>query len=126
MEQYQVLPNHDPQRGGAELLVLALLRDRPMYGYEIIRELRDRSEGYFAMEEGLLYPTLHRLEREGLVQAEWQLVGGRRRRYYAITESGLAALSSAATEWVAFSRRFLGILNPSGGGAHGGTWPIVP
>ncbi len=112
-------PSHDLQRGSAELLVLALLRDRPMYGYEIIRELRDRSEGYFAMEEGLLYPTLHRLEREGLVQAEWQLVGGRKRRYYAITESGLAALSSAAVEWTTFSRRFLGILNPSGGAALG-------
>lgn len=42
---------------------LALLRDKAMYGYEIVRELRERSEGYFAMEEGLLYPTLHKLER---------------------------------------------------------------
>lgn len=69
-------------------------------------------------EEGLLYPTLHRLEREGLVRAEWRLVDGRKRRYYAITESGLAALSSAMTEWTTFSQKFLGILSPPGGARY--------
>lgn len=118
-----MFPSRDLLRGSAELLILALLRDRPMYGYEIIRELRERSEGYFAMEEGLLYPTLHRLEREGLLRAEWQLVDGRRRRYYAITESGLAALSSATAEWTTFSQKFLGILNPSGGARYAEATP---
>jgi len=97
-----------------------------MYGYEIIQELRARSEGYFAMEEGLLYPTLHRLERKGLVQAEWRLVAGRKRRYYAATEAGLAALGSAATAWAIFLRNFRGILNPKGGKLHGGAEPLLP
>jgi len=118
-------PSRDLQRGSAELLVLALLRDRPMYGYEIIRELRERSEGYFAMEEGLLYPALHRLEREELVRAEWKLVDGRKRRYYAITESGLAALSSATAEWATFSRIFLGILDPFGGARYAEAAPDI-
>ncbi len=121
-----MFPNRDLQRGSSELLVLALLRDRAMYGYEIVRELRERSEGYFAMEEGLLYPTLHKLEREGLVLAEWRVVAARKRRYYAATESGLAALSSAAVEWATFLHRFLGVLNPSGGKLHGGAEPLLP
>src|SRR6185312_4743778 len=98
------------QRGSAEILVLALLRDRAMYGYEIIRELAERSEGYFTMEEGHLYPILHRLERQGLAQTEWRQVDGRRRRYYALTRDGLAALNGASSDWETFARWFSRIL----------------
>lgn len=111
-------PGRDLRRSSAELLVLALLRDRPMYGYEIVRELHRRSEGYFAMEEGLLYPALHKLEREGLARAEWREVGGRRRRYYALTEAGLAALDSGVAEWSAFLQKLLAIIAPGGGIRH--------
>lgn len=106
---------YDRQRGSAEILVLALLRERPMYGYEIIRELADRSEGYFAMEEGHLYPILHRLERRGWAATEWRQVEGRRRRYYALTQDGLNALNDSASEWEAFIRWFSHILRPEGG-----------
>lgn len=121
-----MFPSRDRQRGSAELLLLALVRDRAMYGYEIVRELEARSQGYFAMEEGLLYPTLHRLEREGLVRAEWRVVEGRKRRYYAATESGLAVLTSATADWTVFLNRFLDVLNPSGGKLHGEAKPLLP
>jgi DNA-binding PadR family transcriptional regulator len=109
-----VFPQRDLQRGSAELLVLGILRERAMYGYEIVRELRDRSEGYFDMEEGLLYPTLHRLEREGLVRAEWRIVARRRRRYYALTEAGRQAAVSAAAAWREFLHRLLGVISTGG------------
>jgi DNA-binding PadR family transcriptional regulator len=104
----------DRARGSAETLVLALLRERPMYGYEIIRELAARSEGYFSMEEGHLYPILHRLERQGLASTEWRQVDGRRRRYYALTRDGLRALNAAAGDWEIFARWFSRMLAPGG------------
>lgn len=104
------------QRGSAELLVLGLLSDRPMYGYEIIQELGRRSEGYFAMEEGLLYPTLHRLERNALARAEWREVERRRRRYYTATELGLAALGTSFSEWRTFASKLRGVIE--GGTSH--------
>jgi PadR family transcriptional regulator PadR len=108
----------DRQRGNAEILVLALLRDRPMYGYEMIRELAERSEGYFSMEEGHLYPILHRLERQGLARTEWREIDGRRRRYYALTQDGLAALNVASSDWATFMRWFGKILSTEGGGTR--------
>ncbi|HEX3722952.1 MAG TPA: PadR family transcriptional regulator [Nitrolancea sp.] len=108
----------DRQRGSAEILVLALLRERPMYGYEIIRELAQRSEGYFSMEEGHLYPILHRLERQDLAQTEWRDIDGRRRRYYALTRDGLAALNTGAGDWATFMHWFSQILSTQGGGAR--------
>ena len=105
----------DRQRGSAEILIMALLRERPMYGYEIIRELAERSEGFFAMEEGHLYPILHRLERRRWAATEWRLVDGRRRRYYALAQDGLTALNASAGEWMTFVRWFNQILSTEGG-----------
>lgn len=107
-----VLPTRDLHRGNAELLVLALLSERDMYGYEIIHELHERSFGYFNLEEGLLYPTLHRLEHEGLAVSEWRTVNGRRRRYYAITGDGRRALESASRDWEKFAEQFLKLVAP--------------
>ncbi len=107
----------DRQRGSAEILVLALLRERTMYGYEIIRELSERSEGFFAMEEGHLYPILHRLERRGWAATEWHEVEGRRRRYYALTQDGLKALNASRSDWETFMHWFSQILSPEGGEA---------
>ena len=91
------------KKGSTETLILALVADRPMYGYELTQELRKRSNGYFDMKEGLLYPTLHRMQKEGLVSAEWKEPGsGRRRKYYAITAAGTEALGEQKEEWRAF------------------------
>lgn len=114
-----MFPHGEGYRSSAELLILSVLRERPMYGYDIIRELTSRSEGYFAMEEGLLYPILHRLEREGLVQSEWRTAETRRRRrYYALSEAGLARAASAVVEWKGFILRVLRIVDPTGGGGY--------
>lgn len=91
-------------KGSTGSLLLALLSQRPMYGYEILREIKQRSEGYFHMKEGTLYPALHRLEREGVIEGLWRTSpGGQYRRYYAISDKGLHQLAERRTEWADFS-----------------------
>ncbi len=92
-------------KGNTDSLFLALLSERPMYGYEILREVDRRSEGYFTMKEGTLYPALHRLERDGLVDGLWRAApGGQNRRYYVISKHGLQRLEQRRAEWSNFSR----------------------
>ena len=92
-------------KGSTDSLFLALLSERPMYGYEILREVEHRSGGYFAMKEGTLYPALHRLERDGLIEGLWRTSpGGQYRRYYAISNPGLQRLEQRRVEWHKFSR----------------------
>jgi PadR family transcriptional regulator PadR len=77
----------DFRRGSARVLILTLLAEKPMYGYEIAKELKRRSEGYFVFKEGTLYPALHGMEKEGLLTSEWQVVEkGPSRKYYHLTE----------------------------------------
>ena len=83
-------------------IVLKLLSERSMYGYEIIREVDERSEHVFDWKEGTLYPWLHRLESEGLVESSWSVSSsGRRRKYYGITRRGMAALEERTGQWMA-------------------------
>lgn len=94
------------RKGSTETLILALLSDEAMYGYQISQELDKRSDGYFDMKEGLLYPTLHRMQKEGLLTSEWRQVGAaRRRKYYAITDSGREMLTQQSVEWRTFMRK---------------------
>ena len=86
-------------KGSTELLVLSLMRGRRLHGYEIIKEIRSRSDGHLRVGEGSLYPLLHRLERDGLVSAEWGEMTGRERRYYRLTLRGEAVLDERRTEW---------------------------
>ena len=99
------------RKGSTTLLILTLLSDEPMYGYQISQELARRSDGYFDMKEGLLYPLLHRLQREGLVQGKWRSASGeRRRRYYTITSAGVHALAEQTREWEMFMHRLQAVL----------------
>jgi PadR family transcriptional regulator PadR len=92
-------------KGTTTLLVLAVLRDAELYGYEIAARIRERSGAFIDPGEGWLYPTLHRLEAEGALEASWRESGiGPRRRYYRITRKGLGMLEVQAGEWDAFSR----------------------
>jgi PadR family transcriptional regulator PadR len=101
----------DLGRGSIQLLVLSLLTEEPMYGYQIAKELKRRSEGYFDFKEGTLYPLLHRMEKEDLVKGEWQVVEkGPSRKYYSITQEGRRVLEKSAAEWTTFSQRLLKIL----------------
>ena len=97
--------------GSAAMLVLALLKSREMYGYEIIEELARRSNNVFQYKEGTLYPLLHTLERERLVTArEAAAPSGRMRRYDAITRRGLRELEERRAEWSAYSAAVTAIL----------------
>ncbi|MDP2871053.1 MAG: PadR family transcriptional regulator [Bacillota bacterium] len=81
-------------------LVLALLAEAEGYGYDLIKRVRDSSDGAMQWSEGMLYPVLHRLEKRGLVSSSWKTAdSGRRRRYYAITQRGRAELARQTEEW---------------------------
>lgn len=82
-------------------LVLAVLARGENYGYAILKEVKRLSGGAIDWKEGMLYPVLHRLEGEGLIEAQWRPAGGRRRKYYALTESGQRALASERAAWEA-------------------------
>jgi PadR family transcriptional regulator PadR len=85
------------------LLVLGLLEEEPKYGYAIIKELDARSNSYFQMKEGSLYPVLHQLERDGLLRTQWRQQRGKpNRRYYAITPRGRRALSTGRDGFEAY------------------------
>jgi PadR family transcriptional regulator PadR len=102
------------RKGSTPLLLLSVLAAEKMYGYQIMRELEQRSEGYFTMTAALLYPALHQLEAEGLVKSEWQEgQGKRRRKYYTITPKGRKALTSSKTEWETFLVNLQKTLKPS-------------
>ena len=100
-------------KGNTETLLLALLENEAMYGYQIAKEVDQRSSGYFAFKEGTLYPALHRLEKAKLVEGSWEDTPNNvRRRYYLITTKGLRALADRLTEWQRFSNAMNLIMRP--------------
>jgi PadR family transcriptional regulator, regulatory protein PadR len=102
------------RKGSTDLVLLALLAERPMYGYQINQELEQLSDGYFDMKEGLLYPALHRLQKEGLLTSQWQKAdSGRRRKYYAITPAGHDRLTEQSAEWRIFMQKLEEIIAQS-------------
>lgn len=101
-------------KGNTETILLSLLKDQPMYGYQIIKELERRSQGYFKFREGTLYPALHRLETSGLVRGSWErLPSGKERRYYHLTEKGLEFLEAKISEWLGFSSAVNLVMQPT-------------
>jgi len=101
----------DLRKGSARVLFLTMLAEKPMYGYQIAKELKRRSKGYFVFKEGTLYPALHGLEKEGLLTSEWEVVDkGPSRKYYRLTQEGKKVLAAGTKEWATFSRRLLSIL----------------
>ena len=101
-------------KGNTEALLLCLIARQSMYGYQIIKELQQRSNGYFQFREGTLYPALHRLERMGLLSGRWErLSNGQERRYYSITEKGLGALEEKLVIWRGFSSAVDCIVKPA-------------
>ncbi|MFA9480019.1 PadR family transcriptional regulator [Phycisphaerales bacterium AB-hyl4] len=95
-------------RGSVVPVVLALLREKPMYGYEMVKLVNARTNGLFEWREGTLYPTLHRLEAERLIKAKWQAgESGKRRKYYMLTRRGQSELAKRAEEW----QQFAGAMN---------------
>jgi len=101
----------DLRTGSTTVMILRLLADEPMYGYQMVKELQARSDGYFELEQGTLYPALHRLEKDGLIRSQWEVVAeGPSRKYYHLTEAGQSALAEGVNRWRDFSHSLLKIL----------------
>jgi len=100
------------KKGVFEILVLKLLEKEEKYGYQLISELRKKSDGMFAMKEGTLYPILYRLEDDGLVISKWTEAKGKEtsRKYYFITEDGRKVLSELKKLWFGFEQKVSEIL----------------
>ncbi len=107
----------DPRTPGARFLALLALGDGPKHGYEIAAHIEARSGGVFTLSFGALYPVLHRLEADGLARASWRDEAGKRRKVYALTAAGKAAL---ADERAGFDRHVAAIARLAGakGGAR--------
>ncbi|WP_421617311.1 PadR family transcriptional regulator [Brevibacillus sp. TJ4] len=90
-------------KGSTVILILTLLERKPMYGYEMSKEMEVRSKGILSLKEGTLYPILHTLESDGMVESYWSDGdGGRKRKYYQITKKGSKHLREKQQEWVSF------------------------
>src|SRR5260221_2299042 len=90
----------DP-RGQLDLLLLGAVSAGPAHGYRVIERLREQSDGAFDLREGTVYPALHRLERDGLLESRWEDDVRRRRRVYSLTSQGRGALELQRLAWSA-------------------------
>ena len=91
------------KRGSAEMLILALVEDRPRHGYEIAKLIEQRSDGVLQFHVASLYPLLYRLEKRGLISGRWvEKAGQRRRRFYKLTASGQKILNEQRQTWKEF------------------------
>ena len=101
-------------KGSTESLLLYMISNKSMYGYQIIKELEKRSKGYFQFKEGTLYPALHRLEKSGLLKGTWhRLPNSQERKYYQLTEKGERALNERLQTWRDFSTAVNLVVQPS-------------
>jgi PadR family transcriptional regulator, regulatory protein PadR len=93
----------DVKKGSAEVLVLALVEDRPRHGYEIGKLIEERSGGVLKFHIASLYPMLYKLEKRGLIEGRWvEKAGQRRKRFYRITPQGRQVLERQRNRWQEF------------------------
>jgi PadR family transcriptional regulator PadR len=100
--------------GLPELLVLRLLAERPMYGYEIVAAIRQSSREMLSFGEGIIYPVLHELEDAGLLSTRRATVGGRPRVYYRLTRSGRRRLERSTSDWLRVAAAVQSVLGGRG------------
>jgi PadR family transcriptional regulator PadR len=91
--------NPNFMNGVPELLILRLLQQGEMYGYEIVQAIRDRTDAVIAIGEGVVYPVLHGLEQDGALRSRRKTVNGRSRIYYSVTAPGLRRLADLSQSW---------------------------
>jgi len=105
-------------RGTLDLLILKVLAAGSAHGYTIVRRILERSDGVLLVEEGSLYPALHRLEQRGFLTAEWGTSDeNRRAKFYALSRAGRRELLEREREWTRVSDAIAGVLRPAEGGA---------
>ncbi len=97
MKVKQTNPNF--MNGVPELLILQLLQQEEMYGYEIVQAIRERTDAVITIGEGVVYPVLHGLEQEGALRSRRKTVNGRSRIYYSVTAAGSRRLAELSHSW---------------------------
>ncbi len=98
-------------QGTLDLLVLRTLRGGAKHGYAIAHHIQETSDGYLQVEEGSLYPALHRMEQRGWIEAEWGLSESKRKaKYYQLTSAGRAQLKAKARSWQLLVNAIAGVL----------------
>lgn len=101
MPPYATNPNF--MNGVPELLILKLLQDREMYGYEIVRAIRSQSDDVISFGEGVVYPVLHTLQEERALRSRRKRVKGRSRVYYTVTPAGARRLQELSATWTSLT-----------------------
>lgn len=101
--------------GVPELLILRLLQDHEMYGYEIVQAISDRTAAALTPGEGVVYPVLHGLEKDGALKSRRKTVNGRSRVYYTLTARGAKRLSHLSQSWNSLNEAVQAVM---AGGAH--------
>ncbi|MGJ7909710.1 PadR family transcriptional regulator [Neobacillus sp. LXY-1] len=110
--------NRELVKGSTSLILLQLLDERDMYGYELVKELEKRSDNGLSVKEGTLYPALHKLEKQEYIDCYWQeQEKGPARKYYRITVAGREVLDEKTREW----RDFVKVMNKVIGRTNHGT-----
>lgn len=97
--------------GSTPILILSVIEKEDMYGYQLAKELEKRSENAFTLKEGTMYPLLHSLEKDKLVESYWNTAEGRKRKYYHITKKGLKFLAEKKEEFEEFTVSVRKVLN---------------
>lgn len=97
--------------GSTSLLILRLLSEKDMYGYEIIDTLDQRSNNVFQLKAGTLYPLLHSLENQNLLRSYEKQAAGRTRKYYSITKEGEKYLTVKKAEWEQYAGAVMQVLS---------------
>ena len=110
--------NPNFMNGVPELLILRLLKDNEMYGYELVQAIRVATNDVVTLGEGVVYPVLHGLEKEGALKSRRKAVGGRTRVYYSVTAAGQKRLSQLTGVWSKLNDAVAGALNGGSQVAH--------
>jgi len=101
-----------PERGWIQFLIMRVLYEKPMHGYQLLEEIEERSNGWYKLEPGSIYTILRRMEERGLLVSKWEEVeGGLDRRVYKLTSDGVEALKMGLTSIIKRKRLFEDLIN---------------
>ena len=104
----------DVMKGTLTMLVLRALAEGPRHGHEVMRWIRERAEGAFQIEEGAVYPTLHRLRAKKLIAAEWGVTeNNRKAKYYQLTHRGRERLEEELAAWQEYVAAVADVIRPA-------------
>jgi len=99
-------------KGTVVPIILKLLSEKEMYGYEVIKVVNERTAQALEWKEGTIYPWLHRLEEDGLISSQWrESASGRRRKYYSLTRRGAGELVTKIDEWQTLTKAVSAVLS---------------